>query len=183
MDGARQLTDSALITPQPDGTFNLELGGAFPPEWVGALCAGLSVRRINVERAFAKQVQRGAWDSMFVLRPFDASTRMEQVNYRELALAPKKQAVAMGRPVISSFKMENQGDSVSVSIRAPDELGLLGRLLGSFSFLMLFVHEMRIQTVGREAQDTFVLKGLAGMAPGDDTRARLLAALQAMSTG
>lgn len=182
MDGVTQAMDSGSIKRLPDGSFALELSGSFPPEWAGSLCAGLSARRISVERGFAKQVRRGTWESLFVLRPMDPGIKMEQVNYRAIAMLPKRQK-AEAKPKISSFKLETKGGALSVSIRAPDELGLLGRLLGSFSFLMLFVHEMQFQTVGREAQDLFVLRGLAGMAPSEEACARLAASLQAMSGG
>jgi hypothetical protein len=172
--------DFSTIKPQGDGCSRLELAGGFPPEWAGSLCARLSARRINVERGFARQVQHGRWEAQLVLRPLDAGVDLQRVNYRDLAFAPK-QATAGARPRLSSFTLEDRIDSLKLSIRAPDELGFLGRLLGSFSFLMLFVHEMEIQTVGSEAQDVFVLKGIGGSAPRERERARLRAMLQGMS--
>jgi hypothetical protein len=172
--------DSTSIQQQPDGRFRLDLHGTFPPEWTGCLCARLSARRIDVERGFARQVQRGQWESMFELRPLDDGIDPARIDYRALALAHKEPRAA-GRANITSFTLEDRNDSIRVAIRAPDELGLLGRLLGAFSYLMLFVHDMQIETVGSEAQDVFVLKGLAGMAPGFELRERLRASLEAMT--
>lgn len=168
------------IEPDSAGTFTLALRGDFPPDWAGAFCTGLSSCRINVERAWARQVQRGRWESAFVLRPLDQTVDLLRLDYRAMALASGKRAVRT-RPRVSSFTLDDRRDSIRVSIRAADELGLLGSLLGSFSFLMLFVHEMTIETVGAEARDTFVLKGLAGIAPGAVERSRLMASLREMS--
>lgn len=159
----------------------MQLGGGLPPEWVGSLCSGLSSRKISVERGYARQVQRGSWESLFVVRPMSQDVDAASIDYRGMALAPKVVQADRTLPTIQSFQLEENADSLFLSIRAEDQLGFLARLLSGFSFLMLFAHEMKIETVGVEAQDTFVLRGFGGAAPTPDKSERLLSSLKQMS--
>lgn len=172
--------EAFTITPRGNGTHALELRGTFPPYWVGSLCARLAERRIDVVRGFARQVQPGEWQASFVLRALDPSIDLQLVDYRELALA-KGAALITVKPGIRAFQLEDRGDCLAVSIRAADEVGLLGRLLGVFLFQMLYASELQIETVGGEARDTFVLRGFAGKAPGPEARARLEARLRGLT--
>ncbi len=175
------MTAGNTITPQTGGTFALQLGGGLPPEWVGSLCSGLSAKRINVESGYARQVQRGNWESLFVVRPMSPEIDAASIDYRAMALAPKVVLAGRTLPLINSFQLDQNDDSLFLTIRANDELGLLARLLSGFSFLMLFAHEMKIETVGVEAQDTFVLRGFGGAAPTPDKSERLHQTLRQMS--
>lgn len=174
-----QPTDSFI--PEKNGFYSIQLNGMLPPEWVGSMCAGLSARRISVESGFARQVSRGNWQSSFIVRPLDATTDVASVNYRSMALAPKAPLGNRNHPGIRSFHLEQTPDALKVSLRAADKLGLLSGLLSSFSFLTLFAHEMKIETVQDEARDMFVLRGFAGSVPTPDKCERLLAMLQVMA--
>lgn len=169
------------ITPQTGGTFALQLGGGLPPEWVGSLCTGLSAKQISVERGYARQIQRGTWESLFVVRPTASGIDTSSIDYRAMALAPKVVQPDRSLPSINSFQLDKNEDSLFLSIRANDELGFLARMLSGFSFMMLFAHEMKIETVGVEAQDTFVLRGFGGAAPTPDKYDRLFLTLQEMT--
>ncbi|MBI3395158.1 MAG: hypothetical protein HY042_04940 [Spirochaetia bacterium] len=166
-----------------DRMHNLVLNGLFPPEWVGSLCAGLSARRISVERGYARQIQRGQWESLFVVRAMDSRMDLASLDYRALALVPKEAQGARNYPSINAYSLEERPDSLLLQLKANDELGLLGRLLSGFSFMMLFAHEMQIETVGTQAEDTFVLRGFGGAAPASDKILRLRLTLEQMKQG
>lgn len=170
----------SAVQPLAGGKFSLQLGGLFAPDWVGGLCWRLSQRRIDVERGYARQVQRGVWEAMFTVRPLIPGLDLAQIDFLEMANAPKPPGPSI-RPGIRSFKLTDNSDSVAVSIRAADQLGLLAQLLSVFSLQMLFVHDMKIETAIGEAHDVFSLKALAGRPPSLESRRLLKAALQAMT--
>lgn len=180
--GALNAVEGTSITPLPDGRCELALSGNFLPDWTGTFCEHLGLRGIHVDSGFARQVVRGQWESRFVLRAQDPAVDLSSQNYRAFAMAPKRWGVP-GQARIEGFEIDDRGDALAVTLRAPAALGFLGQVLATFSRLMLFVHEMRIEAARDQSHDHFVLKGLAGLAPAGDTRARLEAVLAAMRDG
>lgn len=171
-----------MLLQNPGSRYTLALNGAFHPEWAASLCAGLGARRISVERGYARQVQRGIWESSFELRPLDPSVELRAIDYAALARAPRDRSAGV-RPSLTGFELAHDGGALVVTLRGRDEVGFLAGLLGIFSFQMLFVHEMEVGTAGGEVRDRFVLRGFAGTAPGPKERSRLLAALESLAAG
>jgi UTP:GlnB (protein PII) uridylyltransferase len=60
-----------------------------------------------------------------------------------------------------------------LEVRGEDRVGFLGSLLEGLTAVSLSVEEMRIETQGGIAFDTFQLRGLAGLMPSEVTRLTL----------
>ena len=72
--------------------------------------------------------------------------------------------------------LEAASDATVVEVRAPDDVGVLFRIVRTFTDLGLDIHQARAVTLGHEVVDTFYLRDATG-APVDDRANEITAAV------
>ncbi|MGZ6827047.1 MAG: hypothetical protein ACXVGH_09665 [Mycobacteriales bacterium] len=179
------MTDDATATIREaaGGLHRLELAGAFlHPHWLAFLCGGLAGHGVSVVSGSAVRASPLHWDGQLLL---DASSARGPVTDLDaVALAGLRPAVRdAASPRLTAYEVRRLPDRrLEVDVRAPDELGFLGRLLSRISLLTLLPAEVQISTVRGEVQDRLVLSGIGRGTPGDDVDEALRGLLAGLVT-
>jgi hypothetical protein len=164
------------VSRTPTG-HRLELAGEFDhPHWLAFLCAGLSAQRFSVVSGRGRRDGR-TWTADFEVvgdGPL-LSDPVELAGRRPVTRDP-------AAPVLTSYALSRRADGLlRVELRAPDELGFLGRLLSRVSVLTLLPVELDIATVGGSVQDTIVLGGIGSGTLDDEVQGALDGMLRGFS--
>jgi hypothetical protein len=165
----------AELTPWTRDLLHLRLWGRFPSGWAGGLSLGLSERKLTIVRGFARKVVQGHWIAELELRPLPGAPDPGGIDFVELALSAPDPGPRAPLRLHSSFvdRSPDRGGMLFLEVRGEDRVGFLGSLLEGLTAVSLSVEEMRIETQGGIAFDTFQLRGLAGLMPSEVTRLTL----------
>lgn len=159
----------------------LHLCGHLGPGWTGSLARELSVRRISIERAWARRIDASRWEGEFEFRALEASLNLFEIDFLRLARGSAEPRRRAAGPLLDAFDLERTADSVIVVLQARDGVGLLDGVLATFASHALFPHEMTIDTRGGVAHDLFRLRTSGGGAPSELVSAALEETLRALS--
>lgn len=168
---------SCRLEPRSGRRHVLHLSGSLHVAWAGRLAAGLAARHISVVRASAR---RGAtsWAAEIEIDLLEGAVLPSAIDFvalmREHDCPEHPDAVAL-----SSCRVARTRRGVQVELRGEDRIGFLGGVLRLFAEHGLFPREMRVETVGGEVRDVFLLEGRAGEAPPDAILAALRRRLDA----
>jgi hypothetical protein len=155
----------------------VQLAGDLPAGWPGRLASALSARGVSVRRGKARRAGVRGWLAELEL---EAAPGVDLSALDYTALAAEEPPAQPELPLrLDEARVERSEADLRVDVRGPDELGILGRLLGLFALFGLFPHEMRLETVGGEVRDTFRLQAWRGGPPSPEAAEGVLRALEA----
>ncbi len=167
------------------GTFDLNVRGRMPHDWIVNLSAGVARAGISIERGKARKVSALNWEGKFEMKPVAFGVDPEGLDYPRLARTAA--AKVDGRTLaIEQFSLRfptAPGDALRLEIRANDQTGFLGALLDRLSFFSLFPEEMNIETTAGKVHDRFRLKGIGGQPPSEAVVAVLRRSLEGLRAG
>lgn len=169
---------SCRLVPRAGRRYVLHLSGSLHVAWAGRLAAGLAARHISVVRATAR---RGAtsWTAEIELDLLEGAVEPSAIDF--VALMREHGCPEPAGPLrLGSGRAARTRRGVSVEIRGEDRVGFLGGVLRLFAELRLFPREMRVETVGGEVRDVFLLEGLGGEPPPEAIVAALQRRLDAL---
>ncbi len=186
MDIVRTHREIAEKAPPPRatgaGSHTLRVESVLPPGWAGRVAAGLAARRISIVRGRARRQGPVFWVAELEIEP-PPGVQVEEIDLVALASAPERSAGSIMRVALTRFRLEERPGELVVEIRARDQVGLLGRLLGVFAMFALFPHEMEIDTRDGEAVDVFRLRALGDRAPPASLAVALRSMLERLAAG
>ncbi len=135
--------------------------GWFGPTWLASMCAELGQRGISIERAAARRSRDGTWTAELDLLALTRSEDPLAVPYVELTESSALQSMHPLQLLRYTIAEAGQrGGPLLVTIEALDRVGLLGNFLGQLAMLLLFPVELRVETRGDRAYDSFVVGAL-----------------------
>ena len=152
----------------PDGCANLKLEGEIlHPHWVAFLFSGLGASHVSVVSGQAKQKSIVSWQASFRLDFARCPTPPKNLDFLGM-LNQEQLPLNVEIPHLGDYQIVRRPDeSLEVRVQGPDQIGFLGRLLAKLCILGLFPVEMSIDTVAGRIQDSFVFRGIAGVAPNE----------------
>ncbi len=111
---------------------------------------------------------KNSWHAGFEIMTTPLAPDPNRIDYLALAL---ENSVAASATTISldAFMLDDDprkhDDALYLEIRAGDQLGFLGALLGRFAYYTLFPEAMIIETENGRIYDRFWIKGVGGQTP------------------
>ncbi|PLX79750.1 MAG: hypothetical protein C0616_10405 [Desulfuromonas sp.] len=152
------------------GLYRLGVTGQFTPGWLARLSAGLSGQQVSIVRGHARRVRAAQWEADFEIEMDPRAGDPRDLDYlsflRETQAIPESDDLKLSdcqfRPA------ESGGSGVWVEVQGADKIGFLKKVLKCFALFSLFPCELEIDTVGSDARDRFLLRGIAGAAPSGD---------------
>ncbi len=151
----------------PMGNYTLKIWGRFPPSWIGNLSSGLSRNRISVISGTAKKTKT-VWQAAFEIMATPMAPDPKKIDHISLATetlaAPSPVAISLDEFLLDEDPRKYDG-AIYLEVKARDQLGFLGALLGRFAYHTLFPESMIIDTVGGRIYDRFWIKGVGGLSP------------------
>lgn len=168
---------SCRLVPKAGRRYVLHLSGSLHVAWAGRLAAGLAARHISVVRATAR---RGAtsWTAEIEIDLLEGAVEPSPIDFVAL-MREHEYPEHPGALDLASCRVTPTRRGVQVEIRGEDRVGFLGGVLRLFAELRLFPREMRVETVGTQVRDVFLLEGAAGEAPPEAIVAALRRRLEA----
>ncbi|HOP41458.1 MAG TPA: hypothetical protein PLI53_10495 [Geobacteraceae bacterium] len=171
------------IVPTGSGTYVLKLWGKLHPGCIGSLSSGLSRNKINIIRGQAvKSISH--WDILLEIAKSGFATDPNKLDLLALAKEEDNDDVPQDSFSISRFTLEppeKHNDALYLEVKAPDQLGFLGRILNRLAFLLLFPEKIMIDTVNNRIYDKFWIRGLGGNPPSATAQAALRKKLEECS--
>jgi hypothetical protein len=154
------------VIKNPGGLHTLKIWGRLPPDWMGNLSSGLSRNSINIISATARRV-KFAWSAEFEIVPDRFAEDLDKIDFIALAksAANSDTAASMSLDELVIGEPEKHDGALYLEIKARDQLGFLGSLLGRLAFFSLFPETMIIETTNGTIFDRFWIKGVGGSVP------------------
>lgn len=154
------------VTRKTHGEYELQLWGKMPIGWIGNLTGGMAGTGISIERGSVQKVAGIAWQAGFEMKPLTIDAVPERIDFVRLA------SQGSGGAVAATFHLDGFtvrepvcGGPLYLEVRAADQKGFLGALLGRLAFFSLFPEEMAIETTGNRIFDRFWLRSPGGQSP------------------
>lgn len=152
------------------GRYRLGVTGQFTPGWLARLSAGLSGQHVSIVRGHAHRVRAAQWEADFEIEMDPRVGDPRKLDYlsflRETQVIPEADDLKLSD---CQFRPDDNGGSgVWVEVQGADKIGFLKKVLKCFALFSLFPCELEIDTVGSDARDRFLLRGIAGTAPSGD---------------
>ncbi len=188
--------DGGLLV-EADGT-NLTVVAPDQPGLLAAIVGLLAVHGQSVQSAVATTDRRGTAVDSFTIRPnfdrlpdwsnlqaelvavldgtLDLAARVEE---RSRRYRPPGNLAARPPDPVVLVHLAAASDATVVEVRSPDDVGVLFRVVRTFTDLGLDIHQARAVTLGQEVVDTFYLRDRSG-APVDDRADEITAAVMKM---
>jgi hypothetical protein len=158
------------------------LWGELPIGWAGRLAAGLADSGVDIRRGGAKCSDGRQWLAEFEVSPH-GSLDLSTLDYLGLC---RDDSVARSKEELKLYHFDlartEDGSALELTLRAPDQLGFLGNLLGHLAFFSLFPESMSVTTVNGVALDMFSLRALGGAAPTQNIEQVVLSSLSKCSS-
>ncbi len=168
------------------------------PGLLAAIVGLLALHGQSVQRAIATTDREGTAVDSFTVRPefdrpadlsalraelvsvLDGTLDLEaRVEERAQRYRPARRLAARPPDPVALVHLEAASDATVVEVRAPDDGGVLFRIVRTFTDLGLDIHQARAVTLGHEVVDTFYLRDRSG-APVDDRANEITAAVVEM---
>lgn len=188
---------AAELLVEVDGT-HVTVVAPDRPGLLAAIVGLLALHGHSVQSAVATTDRHGTAVDSFTVRPdfdrlpdwtslhtelaavldgtFDLEARLEERSRRYL---PARTLAARAPDPVVLVHLEAASDATVVEVRSPDDVGVLFRIVRTFTDLGLDIHQARAVTLGHEVVDTFYLRDGDG-APVDDRAAEITAGVLAM---
>lgn len=180
-DGAsrdRQWSWTCRVVPRSGSRHVLHLSGSLHAAWAGRLAAGLAARNVSVVRATARRAAT-RWTAEIELDARADGVEPSAIDY--VALLREAPVPTGGEPVrITGHRVVRTRRDLEVELRAEDRVGFLARMLATFAVLGLFPRELRVETVGSEVRDRFLLQSASGELPPEGIAGVLRRRLEAL---
>lgn len=174
-DGARltMTTETQTRTPgfhvEPLGfnRYRLQVNGDFTPGWLARLSAGLSEHQVSIIRGKGRRLRAAQWEADFEIAMERGGDDPRRLDFQAFVRSAGRGSDS-GRLELESYRVETDRDdpkSVRIEVQGADKIGFLQKLLKSFALFSLFPCELRVETIGSSARDSFQLRGIAGSTP------------------
>lgn len=158
------------VSRKMSGQYELNLWGKMPLGWIANLTAGMADTGLSIQRGAVQKVAGATWQADFEMKPLTADAAPEGIDYLRLASQGK------GSMPLTSFSLEEftlkepltRQDPLILEVRAKDQQGFLGALLGRLAFFSLFPEEMAIETIGGKIRDRIWLRSPGGQSPSSE---------------
>lgn len=148
------------------------------PHVIAHVAEHLARMGVSIKSGTASRADGGRWSVRFDVDATRAAADAARTGIDALATMPPPAAPSRNVRVRECTTRSMTDGSLEVLIRADDVVGLLGELLRRFGMFALFPVRIEVETVGDEARDRFVLRGL-----GDEAVSYKAEALLARSLG
>jgi hypothetical protein len=160
----------------------IALWGELPVGWAGRLAAGLADAGVDIRRGGAKSSDARQWLAEFEVTQH-GSLDLAALDYVGLC---RDEAVPRSKEELKLYHFDlartEDGSALELTLRAPDQLGFLGNLLGHLAFFSLFQESMNVATVNGVALDVFSLRALGGAVPSQNIEQVVLSSLSRCSS-
>lgn len=180
-DGAsrdRQWSWTCRVVPRSGSRHVLHLTGSLHAGWAGRLAAGLAARNVSVVRATARRAAT-RWTAEIEVDAHADGVEPSAIDF--VALLREAPVPTGGEPVrITGHRVVRTRRDLEVELRAEDRVGFLARTLAIFAELGLFPRELRVETVGSEVRDRFLLQSASGELPPEGIAGVLRRRLEAL---
>jgi hypothetical protein len=167
------------VTRKTPGEYELQLWGKMPIGWIANLTGGMAGTGISIQRG---SVQKAGvtWQAGFEMKPLSLDAAPERIDF--IRLANQGSGSATGTTfLLDGFTLQEPvaGGPLYLEVRAVDQKGFLGALLGRLAFFSLFPEEMAIDTIGGRIVDRLWLRSPGGQTPSAEVVAALKKSLTA----
>jgi [protein-PII] uridylyltransferase len=168
------------------------------PGLLAAIVGLLALHGQSVQSAVATTDRQGTAVDTFTVRPefdrlpdrsnlhteltavLDGTLDLEaRVEERSRRYRPARTLAARPPDPVVLVHLEAASDATVVEVRSPDDVGVLFRIVRTFTDLGLDIHQARAVTLGHEVVDTFYLRDANGE-PVDDRASEITAGVVAM---
>ena len=169
------------VTRTSSGQYDLKMWGKMPIGWVANLTGGMAGTGISIQRGTVQKVDGMAWQAGFEMTPLSLDAAPERIDFLGLASRVSGSAATAGFSLDSFILREPSAprQPLYLEVRAPDQKGFLGALLGRLAFFSLFPEEMAIETRDNHVHDRFWLRSPGGQSPSAEVAVVLRKALAA----